>query len=400
MKRLIVIMMVLTLVLGFCGCTGSTEPSDVSNSSTAQQSGAESAEASDAGTQVDDNWKIGIMTTTITQAEESFRVSARLAEEYPDRVLVVTYPDNFAAEQETTISTALSLASNPDVKAIIFSQAVQGTAAACEKIRELRDDILLICTGFQDAITTISEASDVFFNQNIPKMGYQIIDMFNEMGVKTVVHYSFPRHLAFQPTADRLQNMKDHAAELGMTVVEVTTPDPTSDAGVSGTQQFILEDVPRQVGIYGTQTGFFGTNASQQEPMIQMVMETGSYYAYPSDPSVFVGYASALGLDIPAEETYNPQYYEEAISAKLADAGLTGHLGCWTSPLNTFFMEGSFKYALAFCKGETNGEKVDAEVFTQCMSEAAGSEVEVDNIVADGVTYDHGFYILSGYQLF
>jgi len=397
MKKLVVLMLVLALVFSICGCAGDSEPNVASDSSASEQSSTESSEPSG---DADGEWKIGIMTTTITQAEESFRVAKRLVGDNPDRVLVVTYPDNFAAEQETTISTALSLASNPDVKAIIFSQSVQGTAAACEKIRELRDDILLINTGFQDAIPTIAQASDLFFNQDIPKMGDQIIDMFNEMGVKTVIHYSFPRHLAFQPTADRLQNMKEHAEELGMTVVEVTTPDPTSDAGVSGTQQFILEDVPRQVETYGTQTGFFGTNTSQQEPMIQMAIETGSYFAYPSDPSVFVGYASALGLDIPADETYNPQYYEEAISAKLVDAGLPGHLGCWTSPLNTFFMEGAFNYAMAYCKGETNGEKVDEEVFKKCMQDAAGSAVDVEKIVADGTTYDSGFYILCGYQIF
>ena len=34
-----------------------------------------------------------------------------------------------------------------------------------------------------------------------------------------------------QPTADRLQNMKDRCAELGLTLVETTTPDPMSDAG-------------------------------------------------------------------------------------------------------------------------------------------------------------------------
>ena len=74
-------------------------------------------------------YKIGIMTTTVSQAEEEYRVAEELAAEYPDTVVHVTFPDNFATEMETTISTALSLASDPDMKAIIFTQSVSGTAA-------------------------------------------------------------------------------------------------------------------------------------------------------------------------------------------------------------------------------------------------------------------------------
>ena len=108
-------------------------------------------------------------------------------------------------------------------------------------------------------------------------MGIQMVDELSDMGAKTFVHYSFPRHLAWQPTADRLQNMKDRCAELGLTLVETTTPDPVSDAGVSGTQQFVLEDVPRSVDKYGVETAFFGTNTAQQEPMIKCVVDTKSY---------------------------------------------------------------------------------------------------------------------------
>lgn len=39
-----------------------------------------------------------------------------LQEQHPDTVVLATFPDKFATEQETTISTALSLASDPDVK--------------------------------------------------------------------------------------------------------------------------------------------------------------------------------------------------------------------------------------------------------------------------------------------
>ncbi|HCX78922.1 MAG TPA: hypothetical protein DG577_05900, partial [Firmicutes bacterium] len=48
--------------------------------------------------------------------------------------------------------------------------------------------------------------------------------------------------------------------------------------GVSGAQQFILEDVPRQIEQYGKDTAFFSTNCSMQEPLIRSVLEGGAIY--------------------------------------------------------------------------------------------------------------------------
>jgi hypothetical protein len=410
MKKLLVTGLSCLLALSMVACgsssssansSGSTTASSVSTESTATSEAAPaSTKSTSSSADITGDYKIGIMTTTVSQSEESYRVAEQIKNKYPDNVTVVTFPDNFASEQETTISTAMSLASDPDIKAIVFSQAVQGTAAACQKIREVRPDILLICAGFQDDSATTSANCDVFFHSNVPKMGFQIVDEMDKLGVKTIVHYSFPRHLAWQPTADRLQNMKDEGAKKGIKIVEVTTPDPTSDAGTSGTQQFVLEDVPREVEKYGTQTAFFGTNTAQQEPMIKEAVETKSYYTYPSDPSVFVGYPAALGLEIPEDHAFEVDYYKQAIKDKLAEDGMTGHMGCWTAPVMTLFMNGSFEYAKAFCEGKTNGEKLDSDVFKSCLTEAAGADVDVENITDGGTTYDNGFYIMCSYEVF
>ena len=236
-KRFLALVLSVTMAASLCACGGgstTTTTAAAAGTTAAGESKTEetTAEAAD--------YKIGIMTTTVSQSEESYRAAEKLEKEHPGKIVLATFPDKFATEQETTISTALSLASDPDIKAIIFSQAVQGTAAACQKIREVRPDILLIAAGYQDDAATSAANCDIFYHANVPKMGTQMVDELSDMGAKTFVHYSFPRHLAWQPTADRLQNMKDRCAELGLTLVETTTPDPMSDAGTSGTQQFVL----------------------------------------------------------------------------------------------------------------------------------------------------------------
>ena len=395
-KRFLALVLSVTMAASLCACGGgsttTTTAAAAGTTAAGESKTEETAEAAD--------YKIGIMTTTVSQSEESYRAAEKLEKEHPGKIVLATFPDKFATEQETTISTALSLASDPDIKAIIFSQAVQGTAAACQKIREVRPDILLIAAGYQDDAATSAANCDIFYHANVPKMGTQMVDELSDMGAKTFVHYSFPRHLAWQPTADRLQNMKDRCAELGLTLVETTTPDPMSDAGTSGTQQFVLEDVPRSVDKYGVETAFFGTNTAQQEPMIKSVVDTKSYFTYPSDPSPFVGFPSALGIEVPDDKLYDTEYMMNAIKEKLAEADMTGHMGTWTAPVMTLFMTGSYAYAEAFCEGKTDGEKLDTEIFKETLSEAAGADVDVENITDGGTTYDNGFFIMCSYERF
>ena len=113
-------------------------------------------------------YKIAIMTGTTSQGEEEYYAANTLAEKYPGMVIHDTYPDNFSSEVETTISKLIAFASDPDVKAIIFVQAVQGATAAFTQIAQDmgRDDILLIAgvpaedPGDISAVTDIVLAND------------------------------------------------------------------------------------------------------------------------------------------------------------------------------------------------------------------------------------------------
>ena len=244
------------ICLAGCGSTvggGSTE-GETTAEETVQTAGQEAASGTE---EANEGYKIGIMTTTVSQAEEEYRVAEELAEEYPDTIVHVTFPDNFATEMETTISTALSLASDPDIKAIIFTQSVSGTAAAIDKIRETRDDIFIWAGLPMDDNDVIAAAADVVFNTDFASAGIQDAETLAELGVKTVVHYSFPRHMAIATKLAYHDNLKAESEKLGITFVDVTTPDPTSDAGTTGTQQFVLEDVPKILEEYGEMTSFY-----------------------------------------------------------------------------------------------------------------------------------------------
>ena len=75
------------------------------------------------------DFKIGIMTGTVSQGEEDYRAGQQVAARYPGRVKTVTFPDNFSTEVETVVSQLVGLADDPDVKVVIAGQAINGSVA-------------------------------------------------------------------------------------------------------------------------------------------------------------------------------------------------------------------------------------------------------------------------------
>src|SRR2546425_1191252 len=81
----------------------------------------------------------------------------------------------------------------------------------------------------------------------------------------------------------------------------VTAPAPTGEGGLPAAQQFILEDVPRQLKRLGPATAFYTTNDGMQEPMIKAILISKAGYFVEQDvPAPTAGFPAALGLRIPA----------------------------------------------------------------------------------------------------
>ena len=320
------------------------------------------------------SYKIAILTGTTSQGEEEFTAAAKLAEENPGVVLHDTYPDNFSSEVETTISKLIAFASDPDVKAIIFVQAVQGAVSAFTQIRDSlgRDDILLIAGVPAEDPADISAAADIVLAVDEIGCGYQVADKAAEWGCDVIVHYSFARHLSYETIVAKRDAMRMTAEGYGIEFVERDCPDPTGDAGMSGAQAAVLEDVPKVMQEYaGKKVCFYCTNCGIQVALQQAVLAAGddAYYALPCCPSPFHGYQEAFGLDA----TYGD--IEGAITNLanfLNESGAAGRFSTWAIPVNMSMINASYEYACAYAEGKI--EKVDEAFLTECFSKAAGSE--------------------------
>lgn len=392
LKKVLSLILALAIGMSLAACT----PKQADAPKTADQ-----PQATEAPKPEKPKYKIGIITGTVSQGEEEYRAAEKMKAKYPDMIITQTYPDKFMTEQETTIANTLSLAADPDVKAIVFVQAVPGASAAIDKVREKRPDMLFVAGVPGEDPDMIAKKADVVFQADELGMGTTVIEQAAKMGAKVFVHYSFPRHMSYQLLAARRELFKKTCAEKGIKFVDATAPDPTSDAGVSGTQQFILEDVPKKVKEYGKDTAFFSTNCAMQEPLIKAVLEQGAIFPQQCCPSPYHGLPGALGIQIPDDKKGDVAYVTEEIRKKIAEKGGSGRFSTWPVPVNMMFVEGGVEYAMAVLDGKTNG-KVDKAKVEQIFTKLAGKLITINvyTNTSTNTTFDNFFMVLSEYLTF
>ncbi|HPA61389.1 MAG TPA: DUF3798 domain-containing protein [Clostridia bacterium] len=339
-------------------------------------------------------YKIAILTGTTSQGEEEYRAAERLAVEYPDVVITDTYPDNFSSEVETTIGKLLQFAENPEVKAIIMCQAVQGATAAFTKIRETRPDILLIAGVAAEDPADIAGAADLVMGVDEINGGYQIVGTAKEWGAEVLVHYSFARHMGYETIVARYNIMKEEAELAGIELVFRDAPDPTGDAGMTGAQTFILSDVPKVMEEYaGKKVAFFTTNCGMQEPLQAAVLkEANALYPLPCCPSPFHGFPSSLELEVEPEEWGNVETYLRKMAARLNELGAINRVSTWPVGVNMSIILGGFEYAKDYI--ENGGERVDLAKLHEVMTKVASQSPDLTTYVdADGNNITNYFMI-------
>ena len=248
------------------------------------------------------DWKIGIITGTVTQGEEEYLASMNMERYFgSDRIVRITYPDDFGAMMHVTIANVQALA-DAGAQAIVFVQAVPGAMEAIRTTRELfGEDIFFFAGVTHEPPEEISAYADIAIISDDLGMGRVIIEQAVAMGADTFAHISFPRHLGMVNIAARRELLMENAAANGLEWVELTAPDPIAE-GIAAAQMFILENVPRWVEEHGQNTAFFSTNCGMQEPLIQQIIEYGGLYSLQCCPSPLHALPAALNVSMEGRE--------------------------------------------------------------------------------------------------
>lgn len=301
-----------------------------------------------------ESFHIGIVTGSFSQSEDDRRGAEAFQDKYgSDKVTLAIYPDNFTEELETTIQIIVNLADDPDMKAVIVNQAVDGTTEAFRQIHEKRPDILCIAGEAYEDFSEISKEADLVVNSDFVNRGYLMIHTAHELGCDTFVHISFPRHMSYETVSRRVAVMKAACEEFDMKFVLEEAPDPTTEVGVPGAQSFISENVPEWVKEYGQKSAYFCTNDAHTEPLIKSLLECGGYFIEADLPSPLLGYPNALGLDFTGESGDFEQILDKVEDAVVENGG-AGRFGTWTYSYGYTVSAGLAEHARNVINGESS----------------------------------------------
>ncbi|EJP19811.1 PF12683 family protein [Peptostreptococcaceae bacterium AS15] len=341
----------MVFVLASCGGQTAQNPAPAGGGST-------DTKKSDAAA-----YHIGIVTGTVAQSEDEFRAGQKAIELYGDAksggmIVHDTYPDNFMAEQDTTISKIVAMADDPLMKVVIVNQSVPGTVAAFKQIREKNPDIKLILITPQEDVAMAEEAADLVIDADNISRGYRIIAAAKKMGAKKFVHVSFPRHMSIETLALRRAIMEEAAKDLGIEFIAETSQDPMSDAGIPGAQQFIAENIPNWIEKYGKDTAFFCTNDAQTEPLLRGIAAGGAIFVEQDLPSPIMGYPGAFSIDL-KDVAGDWQAINKKVEEKVVAVGGKDRMGSWAYSLGYSEVLGAVDLAKDVLDGKKELTKIE-----------------------------------------
>lgn len=370
MKKLLSILLSAVMMVTFLtGCT---------------QSGEEKASK--------DEYHIAIVTPTLSTSEDEYRAGEEMAKKYPEIVKHLTLPENFEEEIETCISTIVSSADDPLMKAVIVSSGQSGLIPAFQQIKEKNPDILTISAPIFDEPEMMSKYIDLNLDTNWLERGRTIVEKANKMGAKTFVHYSFPTHLSKPLISARKDKMKETCEKLGMKFVEVVTPDPQTGDSVEAMQQFLQEDIPRQIEKYGKDTNIFGSNCPMYDVIIKEALNLKYIVAEQCCPTPTQAYPTVLGLEISEEDQSNFDKINDMISEKVDAAGMKGKLSGWPIPVTVYMPQFAVEVAKEVI--ENDFDYKDATKLNELTKEKFGIEVDYTKLKDKGKTFDNYFVML------
>jgi hypothetical protein len=307
-------------------------------------------------------YHIGIVTGTVSQSEDDLRGAEELIRRYGKVsdggiVQAVTYPDNFMDQQEVVISQIVNLSDDPLMKAIVVNQGVPGTAEAFRRVKERRPDILLFAGEAHEDPLVIQSAATLAISADFISRGYTIPWAAKQLGADTFVHISFPRHMSYESLGLRRQIFEEACKDLGLRFVFVSAPDPTSDVGIAGAQQYILEQTPQWIQQYGKNSVFFCTNDAHTEPLLKQLLTYGGLFVEADLPSPLMGYPGALGVDLSAEAGNFPAILKKVEDAVVAKGG-SGKFGTWAFSYGFTVSAGLGEYAKRILDGTASLERI------------------------------------------
>ncbi len=348
---------------------------------------------------VENEYKIAVITKPLSEDRETFEAAQQLKQKHSDAIVTLTYPHNYATHPEQIVSTMTTLADDADIRVIIIPEVADGTAAGIKKLRETRNDILIITGMDAENANEIAPLSDLCLIENKTATGTTIIEQAASMKAKTFVYITCQNDLQNSAISAHEELLKETCSSLEISFIEAISPDPFGADGILATQAWINENVPLYVAEYGKNTAFYATNEAMSIPLVQQVAACGAILPQLCNPSPYHGFPEAFDIDLTDHEA-DTSYLLQQIKSAVASYNNQGRMAAWSVPQNIIVLQAGLEYSLQWCKG-TVVKRCHRSTMISAIRSVADSEATVENYINEkGQKISRSFAIQDTYYIF
>jgi hypothetical protein len=291
------------------------------------------------------------------------------------------------------------IAAEPEVRALIISGAFLGRSSFVDVFLNYRDDyVFIVYIEAFDREEEIAERADLVIQTNRSMFGHYYVKQANKMGAETIINYTNVTLSEMRQPENIMSRdmMKEAAERKGINFVEVDVPDWREDIWIA--QQYVAEDVLKQISVFGANTAFFSPANVFQLPIISQIVNesVGGLFPASNRPSPLGEVGQVFGISglqgrFPLRNRHNVygvrwdiRTYQELIRVIREEAvrlGATGRVSLWPMDPADFYNALAFEYAVRWINGEVDGEGVDldllAEIGREIIMEEIGEPVGV-----------------------
>jgi hypothetical protein len=406
MPRILVYMVfLLAIMLTACG-TEAIEPV----SEPLQDAAPKIEEPVDGGEQFG---KVVLITSAFSNDEEEYDsaqdIAAAYGEENVTHIALSDWPINNQMEHIKTeiINILADIAADLNVKLIVINHAVPGTKAALDLLLEKRDDIFIVARRVQENPPDIAERADLILYENDGYEKWQGVPVqAQKFGAETLIYYAHNFRIPIVHIPSPLDYMRSKSAEIGLEFAYVNVPQPgSSNTSVSDAQNFILEDVPKQIEIYGKDTAFVGGYCYMQVPLIRACIAGGVFSPLQCCPSPYKGFPAALGITGPdgtEESIWDIGRFEmiERTTAILEKQGALGRFSTYLISDVDLLTWVAVDYGVMWINGEVSKEGIDMAALQKCIEAYTGPGAEIEPLEEQGGVLDNFLLISQPYYTY
>ena len=281
---------------------------------------------------------------------------------YPGRCVYMTYPEDYIMNRdpdaEDFIKAGLEMVEDNDVKVFVMYLASRGAEELLDRIKECRPDILTIGLYSNQRISAVN--ADIVLQFDSIAMIKKMVEQAHQMGVETLIHF-----WDLWTEADSFDDF-ERAALIGACIefdIEFV------DMETHEYSMWPRADVFWSVNKYGNNTCFYYPRGGDNTMFVYAIEAEYVFIQKGDYINVYATIPFFLGIEISDERFLDFDWIIAQITSKFNEYGASGRFAFTPAPFSMVSITAAIEYAMAYCSGIIS-DKVSPETVQMSFQRA------------------------------